>query len=497
VSLAEMGDGAGNTIAWMGVSGKLGAWGSGGEATVRPLTEQPYINGPDGFGSGQPDGMLVGMADGSVRFLSKEIDPSVLEALATINGGEKTSLPADGVRLIAKSAPDAIEEMPNEPDSDEQAKPAEAMPRRERDVAVDVNARLNDALPAIEFANTPLADVVELLSQLSTAPIHFDLEALAEAGVTPRQKISFRLTNTTVGEALSAALKDLKLIYVVVDDQVLITSAGRREQKLERFSYDVPELLGGDMGQNNLARWVERFVEPVAWQSSGGSGSVKLEGKRLVIQQNRQVAEQVAAFLDKLRTARGKPPADGAARPSLASRFASARELLATPVTANFREPAPLAEIADHLRSSTNAQFAFDGLALSTVGISDRSEARLVVAAQPLADALRTLLEPLGLSFRVGEQNTIVITTAEAAHQRLEVEFYAIASLLKEGQTPEMLLERIKSELSPRSWKDAGGPGDIEFDAASSCIIVLQPQALQIELELLLDDWKPKQPAEK
>ncbi len=92
VGQSTIGDGAANTIAIFGVAGRLGSWAAGGDATVRPLTKAPYVNGPDGFGSGQPDGMLAGMADGSVRFLSKDIDPRVIEQLATINGGESVTI---------------------------------------------------------------------------------------------------------------------------------------------------------------------------------------------------------------------------------------------------------------------------------------------------------------------------------------------------------------------------------------------------------------------
>ena len=85
--------GGANTIAVLGVQDQCGPWAQGGRATVSPLTQKPYINGPDGFGSGQPDGMVAGMADGSVRFLSKNIDPHVMEQLATIRGGIRSIWP--------------------------------------------------------------------------------------------------------------------------------------------------------------------------------------------------------------------------------------------------------------------------------------------------------------------------------------------------------------------------------------------------------------------
>ena len=58
-----------------------------GALSIRGLTQEPYINGPDGFGSHHVGGMQVLFADGSVRFISN-IDGQVMEALTTIGGGE-------------------------------------------------------------------------------------------------------------------------------------------------------------------------------------------------------------------------------------------------------------------------------------------------------------------------------------------------------------------------------------------------------------------------
>ncbi|MCH2200623.1 MAG: DUF1559 domain-containing protein, partial [Fuerstiella sp.] len=59
-----------------------------GHLTIRGFSEKPYINGPDGIGSSHSGGMQAAFADGSVRFISESIDPTVLEALATKAGGE-------------------------------------------------------------------------------------------------------------------------------------------------------------------------------------------------------------------------------------------------------------------------------------------------------------------------------------------------------------------------------------------------------------------------
>jgi hypothetical protein len=91
-NLQSIADGPSNTIMTIGVADRLGPWAQGGFATVRGLTAQPYFNGPDGFG-GFRQGLHVGMADGSVRFIAGDIDSRVLESLATKAGGEPVQAP--------------------------------------------------------------------------------------------------------------------------------------------------------------------------------------------------------------------------------------------------------------------------------------------------------------------------------------------------------------------------------------------------------------------
>ena len=162
-------DGASNTIALIGVSGRLGPWASGGEATVRPLTTRPYVNGPDGFGSGQADGMFVGMADGSVRFITKDIDPSVLEQLATVHGdrSREPAVPVKPPLAVVKAEPAPAKKM--------------ALPDANRPPTVDVAARLADKLAGIDFrqAKITLADFVDLLTNLTTVPFSFDPDVAA------------------------------------------------------------------------------------------------------------------------------------------------------------------------------------------------------------------------------------------------------------------------------------------------------------------------------
>lgn len=86
--IRDITDGTSNTVMVAESNGLSGPWGQGGPATVVPFTQQPYINGPDGVGGPFRGGCHFLMADGSVRFVSENIDPSVVEKVTTIQGNE-------------------------------------------------------------------------------------------------------------------------------------------------------------------------------------------------------------------------------------------------------------------------------------------------------------------------------------------------------------------------------------------------------------------------
>ena len=92
--LEDIKDGAENTILMIqSDSSVTGPWIAGGGSTVRGTSENGDrdVGAPGGFTSpsykGKP-GVWVIMADGSARYLTKDISPAVFRALCTINGGD-------------------------------------------------------------------------------------------------------------------------------------------------------------------------------------------------------------------------------------------------------------------------------------------------------------------------------------------------------------------------------------------------------------------------
>ena len=286
--------GTANTIAVLGVTGQPGPWAAGGRATVRALTQAPYVNGPDGFGSGQADGMVVGMADGSTRFVSKDVDPHILEQLALIHGepeataalleprplragpsraGGPAEKPAGqaGARPIGpQPAGPGPKQLPAQANADVPVPPA-----RPPAPVIDVASRLSVTIVQIDSGPMGLVDFVRLAADLSGSgglPVTFDPDALVRLGVSPRDPAGVHLSHATVREIIEKAVGSHGLALVVENNQVLVTSPARDREPLRSVQYAVTDLAPDPQDASRLAGMIGELVAPESWKSAGRPG---------------------------------------------------------------------------------------------------------------------------------------------------------------------------------------------------------------------------------
>ena len=497
-------DGASQTIALLGASGRLGAWAAGGFATARPLVTEPYVNGPDGFGSGHADGMLAAMVDGSVRWISADADPRVIEQLATINGGavappaiELALLPTENSLALGNTDVPAVDD----PGGAEEPEPAADTAGREPQVADEaaeqrdqlVIERLAMPLPAVEIEAAPLSDFVELVAQLTALEITLDLDAILGVGVSADQPVSVQLTETTIAETLSAALDPLGLAYIVQGGHVVVTSPAAGNAQRRQVRYRVDDLVGdAPDALQKLAELVRTLVEPAAWTDAGGEADLDARDSSFIVTANDGVHRELLFFCEKLRVARGVAPRSqfDPRLFDLASRTSQAAEVLLAPVVANFPQPTPLDTIAARLQRESGANILIDGLALADAGLSSATETTLAADQVPLATALNALGAPLDLTYRIVGRRTLELSTPAVTAARMEIELYPVADLLGPQRNADQLVAQVLDSVSPASWQTAGGSGACAIDEASRVLIVRQTQRLQQEVESLLAAWR-------
>lgn len=216
-------DGASNTLMVLGVDQHPPAWADGANS-VRGLTAEPYVHGPDHFGTGQADGMHVLMADGSVRFLSSQTDPKLMRRMAAMADGlpldpqvpgEPTDPPPSVPDpTVASSAPPVVH------DSTPSAEPI-SVELASDPVGFDVERGLSVSLTRYQLARPiPLRQLLREIVEMSALPI--DTSALQN---DPRldQPISLDLQNTTLKDVLLAALLQAKLQYTADKQGIHVT----------------------------------------------------------------------------------------------------------------------------------------------------------------------------------------------------------------------------------------------------------------------------------
>ena len=231
-------DGTANTILVAGVQERLGGWAGGGPGTIRPITREPYVNGPDGFGTGQSDSMLVLMADGSVRTVTKATSPVIVRRMAAMADGlpldesvpgepgeaGKSPEPVDPPDVAGVDAPmppaDVLPEPParangGDAAADVEADPPVAAPMPD-ERGVDIAAALAQPIDRYEVSlAVPVRKLLLEIEEMVGAPVELDGGQTVEAESRLDRAITVRLEQTTVGGILEDVTQRAGLTYSI------------------------------------------------------------------------------------------------------------------------------------------------------------------------------------------------------------------------------------------------------------------------------------------
>lgn len=178
-------------------------------------------------------------------------------------------------------------------------------------------AKIEEALKsptALEFAETPLTDVVNFLEDAHKIEIQLDRKALDDNGVAHDTPITRNLKAVPLRSALNLVLRELDLTYVVRDDVLLITSREEAEGRQITRVYRVDDLTASPDGFGSkglkleeLVKTVSSCVCPTTWSPVGGPGVIAGISPGcadlLVVTQDYHVHREIAALLASLREA--------------------------------------------------------------------------------------------------------------------------------------------------------------------------------------------------
>ncbi len=359
---------------------------------------------------------------------------------------------------------------------------------------IDIAARLEDPIQGLTLNATPIGGTVDFLSRMSTVPMTFDLEGLADVGATTTSPVTLKFDEATVGEVLEAVLREHGLAYLIEDDRVLITSHARREGFVLDERYSLADLTAAVPGQKpeaetvRIAGWVEQLTGPGTWANDPDT-SLQIAGSDLVVSQHVGTHNDIQELLVRLRLARRFEVAQAdAQRWPLESRSSRAMAHLAKPVAGNFQNE-PLKKILAYLQNRTQVTLVIDAVALGNVGLSPDTRATLSAREEePLESALTRLLQPLDLAVAARRGEILQITTAAVVAERTELEFYQVEDLARDETAAARLIAQLTSQVEPASWDS--GVGRVVFDPVSRHLMVRHTQPVQARIENWLNAFR-------
>jgi hypothetical protein len=185
--------------------------------------------------------------------------------------------------------------------------PGDAEQRIERMLAQRLKA-------PIEFVDTPLTTIFNVIAEEYDLSILFDKTALESVAINPDTEISTNLRNITLRSAMDLMLAEVPdLTYIVDNEVLLITSQDEASTRLEVRVYRVDDLISEARTRANQEENRDPFapiidviansVERHSWQCNNtGEGEIRgFSPGMLVISQTRRVHQQIVRLLEVMR----------------------------------------------------------------------------------------------------------------------------------------------------------------------------------------------------
>lgn len=410
-----------------------------------------------------------------------------------ILGGSPTDPTPPAPAPAVEPPPPVVEEEPNP--SPTSAKLPKPEPRH-----IDLAARLADPLPAIEISNSPLADFLQVMQGLSTVPITLRPDGLGMVRITPfnsETPVSWKGSSTTVLDAIQGALQPLGLEAKLEADQLIVDVAS---PQLMTTKLAVKDLTGSDERRAaEIAALLLTFVAHDSWGDEDGQPILSATKDELTVRQHRAQLAECFLLVEKLRIARGLPLASKFEPKlfELATRSEKAHAVLAAPITLNYSIPTPLLRVTERLGKDAKVRILFDWQSLTAVGWNPDAEVTLTVEKQPLSTALTDLTRRMDLTWRIVDARTIQILSPQTLADRTELEFYSVEGLAENDASAAILMAKIRTALGGQAFRDAGGRGELRFDATGKCLLAALTQPQQQEVAKLLRSYREAAAAAK
>ncbi len=291
--------------------------------------------------------------------------------------------------------------------------------RRLRELATfPIHQRLLKALNQeieLNFNDTPLREVVRVISKKIGANFAVDSRSLDEEGIKVTTPVSIVVSGLSARSALRLILEPLHLTYVVEDEVIMIVSRQRAKGELIVTTYAVADLLATEpavaektdaeqieSGLKQIIEVIQSTVSPDSWDAAGGPGSVRSYAttRSLVVRQTRDVHAEIAKLLEQIRRLKRLPGRVSSAvgQPLIVKTYAVADLVVPIPGEPGDRTTPRTSDwlkLVDHITTTVEPQnWTADGGPCS-IKTYEKSLSLVIRATSEMHEATANLLDAL------------------------------------------------------------------------------------------------------
>jgi hypothetical protein len=156
----------------------------------------------------------------------------------------------------------------------------------------------------LDYADTPLKDVIQQLMSDYSIPIQLDQAELQEVGVNGDQGVTITVGKVSLRSGLRLMLKTLQLTYIIQNEVLIITTPDAAQKNLKACVYNVsPIVHAGGSDLQAVADMIQSCVSTDTWAINGG-GQAQIRAIKpnlLVISQTSAVHEEIRDLLSAMR----------------------------------------------------------------------------------------------------------------------------------------------------------------------------------------------------
>ena len=345
--------------------------------------------------------------------------------------------------------------------------------------------------PKLTYQETPLSVIIDDLMTITGVPMTFDLGAVKAMTGVSNPLLSIDLDGPTLGDAIDAMLESISLSKVVNESQGVIITALHAEQlslakiSLPKFSFDDPAEI--DLVRQELVMGIQNMFAPQSWQAGGNLGRIWIEQNELLVNNSPLVHFQIQDLVDRIDAALVlmQTPADLPANQILQTRLSQLQPRLSTATGMQHTIARPLVQYLQQIQLQTGVTVFCDWESLAAKGWHAQTSIPGKLYGADLDNALRLLTETLDITYVAVDQNTVWLTTYEAAESMHYLEFYPLGTLTQEKLSQVQVLD-IFNEVLGADFRQPGV--QVIFEPRYGSLILIAPQFIHRRVETLLQE---------